>query len=193
MPRYKNYNPDEILRKAMHVFWERGYYSTSMRILEKELGINQFSIYAEFKDKEELFMESLKEYRQYARNTIYKPLFKEGTRIAELEHFLNDYVESSVNEEKYRGCLVVNSTAVFNMDHPGIKKELVRYYDFIKSMLKGILLNSVQAGDIPPETDIDERSNYLLGLMQGLSVGVRILPLKQLTDTVKVAFIAIYK
>lgn len=191
MPRKKKYNPDEVLRKAMHIFWKRGYDSTPVRLLEKELGINQYSIYAEFSDKKELFLQSLREYREYATDTMYAGLLEAGARTGKLEEFLYAYVESSVNDKESKGCLVVNSTAATIMEDPDIKKELSRYYEFIKSMLAGILDNSVKAGDISPATDIDEKSNYLLGVMQGLSVGVRILSLKQLNDTIKVAFSAL--
>lgn len=192
MPRTKKYDRDKILREAMNIFWARGYESTPVRLLEKKLGINQFSIYAEFGSKEELFLESLRDYREYAAELMYAGLLEEGSRIGKLEEFLNAYVESSVNDPESNGCLVVNSTAAFIMNNPDIKEELTRYYEFIKSMLAGILSNSVKAGDITPETDIDEKANYMLGVMQGLSVGVKILPLKQLRDTIKVAFSAIH-
>jgi AcrR family transcriptional regulator len=32
----------------MSLFWRNGYQNTSVRMLEKEMGINQFSIYASF-------------------------------------------------------------------------------------------------------------------------------------------------
>jgi TetR/AcrR family transcriptional regulator, transcriptional repressor for nem operon len=48
MPRTKSYNENEVLERAMNVFWSNGYEATSVRLLEKEMGINQFSIYSSF-------------------------------------------------------------------------------------------------------------------------------------------------
>ena len=45
MARKKQYNEAEVIEKAMRLFWRNGYESTSVRMLEKEMGINQFSIY----------------------------------------------------------------------------------------------------------------------------------------------------
>jgi AcrR family transcriptional regulator len=40
-----------VIEKAMSLFWRNGYQNTSVRMLEKEMGINQFSIYASFGNK----------------------------------------------------------------------------------------------------------------------------------------------
>ena len=63
MSRVKSYNEEEVLQKAMHVFWNHGYGTTSVRLLEKEMGINQFSIDSSFSNKKNLFIEALKKYR----------------------------------------------------------------------------------------------------------------------------------
>jgi len=46
MARKKQYNEEDVLEKALTLFWSNGYESTSTRMLEKEMGINQFSIYS---------------------------------------------------------------------------------------------------------------------------------------------------
>jgi len=48
MARKKEYREEEVIEKAMNLFWRNGYESTSMQMLEKEMGINKFSIYASF-------------------------------------------------------------------------------------------------------------------------------------------------
>jgi AcrR family transcriptional regulator len=62
MARNKQYNEQEVIEKAMSLFWRNGYQNTSVRMLEKEMGINQFSIYASFGNKHGV-VESLKCYK----------------------------------------------------------------------------------------------------------------------------------
>jgi AcrR family transcriptional regulator len=62
MARNKQYN-EQVIEKAMSLFWRNGYQNTSVRMLEKEMGINQFSIYASFGNKHGVFVESLKCYK----------------------------------------------------------------------------------------------------------------------------------
>ena len=73
MARAKQYNEQEVIEKAMSLFWRNGYESTSVRMLEKEMGINQFSIYASFGSKHGVFLESLKCYKSKI-NSVFEKL-----------------------------------------------------------------------------------------------------------------------
>ncbi|MBK7625615.1 MAG: TetR/AcrR family transcriptional regulator [Bacteroidales bacterium] len=187
MSRNKSYNTDDVLEKAMHVFWNNGYEQTSVRLLEKEMGINQFSIYSSFTSKHNLFVESLKKYREYVNKNVYGDLLKPGARIKDLELFLYRFTDDKKSAKKYKGCLVVNTTGEINPMDDEITIELINYYMFIKEMLKKVLSNSIEAGDISADTDIDKYSNFLLGVMQGLSVGAKVLPDNQIRDIIKVS------
>jgi AcrR family transcriptional regulator len=187
MPRNKSYNTDEVLEKAMHVFWNNGYEQTSVRMLEKEMGINQFSIYSSFTSKHNLFVESLKKYREFVNKNVYADLLKPGARIKDLELFLNRFTEHKKTGKKYKGCLVVNTTGEINPADDEVSVELNNYFMFIREMLKKVLSNSIEAGDISADTDIDKFSNFLLGVMQGLSVGAKVLPADQVRDIIKVS------
>lgn len=187
MSRNKSYNTDDVLEKAMHVFWNNGYEQTSVRLLEKEMGINQFSIYSSFSSKHNLFVESLKKYREYVNKNVYGDLLKPGARIKDLELFLYRFTDDKKSVKKYKGCLVVNTTGEINPMDDEITIELINYYMFIKEMLKKVLSNSIEAGDISADTDIDKYSNFLLGVMQGLSVGAKVLPDNQIRDIIKVS------
>ena len=63
MARKKAYSEDEVIEKAMALFWRNGYETTSMQMLEKEMGINKFSIYSSFGSKNGVFLECIKKYR----------------------------------------------------------------------------------------------------------------------------------
>ena len=187
MSRHKLYNTDEVLEKAMHVFWNNGYENTSVRMLEKEMGINQFSIYSSFSNKHNLFIESIKKYREYVNKNVYGDLLKSGARLKDLELFLYRFAEDKKSGKKYKGCLVVNSTGEINPIDNEVSVELNNYYIFIKEMLKRVLGNSIEARDISADTDVEKYSNFLLGVMQGLSVGAKVLPETQIRDIINVS------
>ena len=187
MPRNKEYVREEVLEKAMQTFWNNGYEQTSVRLLEKEMGITQFSIYSGFSNKHNLFVESLKKYREYVNKNVYSDLLKPGARLKDLERFLYRMADDNKSVKKHKGCLVVNTTGEINPMDDEVTAELVNYYMFIKEMLKKILSNSIDAGDISSDTDTDVYSNFLLGVMQGLSVGTKVLPANQIRDIIKVS------
>lgn len=186
MPRNKEYDREEVLEKAMQTFWSNGYEQTSVRLLEKEMGINQFSIYSSFANKNTLFIESLRKYREHVKKNVYKDLLKPGARIKDLEQYMNKIAEN-IQKSENRGCLVVNTTGEMNEISDEIAAELNNYYMFIRGMIKTVLLNSIEAGDIQPETDVEKYSSFFLGIMQGLSVGSKVLPADQIRDIIKVS------
>lgn len=51
MARQKEFDRDEVLHKAMEVFWTRGYEGASIEDLVKHMGINRQSMYDTFGDK----------------------------------------------------------------------------------------------------------------------------------------------
>lgn len=62
MGRKKNFSRESVLDKAIPVFWRRGFADTSLQDLELATGVNKSGLYAEFKDKEDLYIASLRRY-----------------------------------------------------------------------------------------------------------------------------------
>jgi len=62
MGRPKSFRREEVLEKAMPVFWKHGFADTSLQELERATGVNKSGLYTEFRDKEDLFLASLGHY-----------------------------------------------------------------------------------------------------------------------------------
>ena len=54
MPRHKIFKKDEVLISATNLFWEKGFYQTSINQLVHQSGINRASLYNTFYDKQML-------------------------------------------------------------------------------------------------------------------------------------------
>ena len=62
MGRPKGFNREEVLEKAMPVFWKHGFADTSLQDLERATGVNKSGLYTKFRDKEDLFVACLRHY-----------------------------------------------------------------------------------------------------------------------------------
>src|SRR5580658_2117258 len=62
MGRRKLFTREDVLDKAIPVFWKHGLAETSVQDLEQATGVRKSGLYTEFKDKEDLFVESLRRY-----------------------------------------------------------------------------------------------------------------------------------
>jgi len=187
MPRNKSYSDNIVLEKAMNVFWVHGYEATSVRLLEKEMGINQFSIYASFQNKKNLFIQSIRSYREHVKKHRFQLLLQENAGLQELERFLLGAVNANKTGISSKGCLVVNTAGELGDKDSEITHELNQYYDFIRDMLKNVLRNAISKKEIPAETNIEQQANFFLGVMQGVSVASKTMDNNQLSDFISVA------
>jgi AcrR family transcriptional regulator len=60
--RRRQFAREDVLAKAMPLFWRHGFSGTALQDLEKVTGVNKSGLYAEFEDKEDLFLASLRYY-----------------------------------------------------------------------------------------------------------------------------------
>src|SRR5271154_1477241 len=62
MGRRKLFTREDVLNKTIPVFWKHGLAETSVQDLEQATGVRKSGLYAEFKDKEDLFVASMRQY-----------------------------------------------------------------------------------------------------------------------------------
>ena len=62
MPRPIQFNRPDALEQSMNLFWENGYTNTSLQQLGERMDMRPGSLYAAFKNKRQLFFETLDLY-----------------------------------------------------------------------------------------------------------------------------------
>ena len=104
MGRPKNFSREEVLEKAMPVFWKHGFADTSLQDLERATGVNKSGLYTEFRDKEDLFVGCLRHYLETQEKRGL--LTKEPLGWNNVENFLKN---GPLNKGEQRGCFSINS------------------------------------------------------------------------------------
>ena len=124
MPRTKSYNRDEMLGKAMDLFWQKGYAATSLQDLVDHLGINRFSIYDSFGNKHSLFLAALDRYRENVAKALRTKL-DDGTKgIDAIKEYFRA-MEAGLSIPGGRmGCLVQNSTLEMVLSDPEVERRI---------------------------------------------------------------------
>ena len=108
MGRPKNFTREEVLEKAMSVFWKHGFADTSLQDLERATGVNKSGLYSEFRDKKDLFVACLRRYLEsQGRRGL---LTKEPLGWHNIETFLKN---GPLNKPEQQGCFSVNSMREF--------------------------------------------------------------------------------
>ncbi|SMO56760.1 TetR/AcrR family transcriptional regulator [Fodinibius sediminis] len=175
MPRKKQYDPEEVLQKAMHVFWKNGYRSTSLRLLEKELGINQFSIYSSFENKHTLFVKALKRYRKYMREGILQVLIRSDGDLEDIRRFFKTFVDTIQSAKSPSGCLIANTAAEIGSSDHEIHKVLKEYFDMMEKIFLELLKKSHQRGLLADDINLRRKAQYLVTCTEGLSLSSKVM------------------
>ncbi|WP_033959194.1 TetR/AcrR family transcriptional regulator [Psychroserpens jangbogonensis] len=184
MARKKEYIEEEVIEKAMALFWRKGYETTSMMMLEKEMGINKFSIYSSFGSKDGVFIESIKCYKQKLRQVTDK-LKASSNGITGLKQYFYDFIEFSKDSTLRKGCLVTNSVNELNEDtNPKIKEELSKFTNTIRSLFANNLQQEVSFNN----SEIEEKADYLIISMFGLASASRVFNDQQLNNYIENIF-----
>ncbi len=111
MPRVEVFDKEQVLGRALNLFWKNGYEATSLADLTTELEIGKGSLYNSFGSKRQLFDQCLEMYRSTAFEVMDKMLAETSDPIDGIKNFLKLHTEAMLNDPESRGCLIANSTS----------------------------------------------------------------------------------
>lgn len=178
MARSKEYIEKDVIEKAMNLFWRNGYQMTSMQMLEKEMGINKFSIYASFGNKNGVFIESLKCYKQKLNQLMIR-LKASSNGVSGIKKYFYDFIEFSKETDIAKGCLITNTANELGEDvDEKIMEVLTLFTENVRNVFFDILIQ-----DKAKNTDlVEQQADYLLIAMFGLSSATKIFNQTQLDN-----------
>ncbi len=187
MARQKQYIEEEVIEKAMYLFWRNGYEATSTRMLEKEMGINQFSIYASFGNKQGVLLESLKCYQSKIKSIVDK--LKSSENGAEgIKEYFYDFLNFSKENKKSKGCLLSNVSSELGENADDAVKNEIRNFTL---SLKSLFLEKLKQNPAKNDDTLEQQANYLMVSMTGLAVASKIYTDKYLKDFIENTFVNI--
>jgi TetR/AcrR family transcriptional repressor of nem operon len=135
MSRTIDFDKDEILRKAMNVFWNKGYENTSMKDLMGATDLLKGSLYNTFKSKENLFLLCLDKYGQDSGALHYK----QGDPTLYLKNFFKKIVNEGTNKDFTKGCFIMNSCMEFAYENSLLSKKAKYLFSKTENNFKNVL------------------------------------------------------
>ncbi len=184
MARKKEYIEEEVIEKAMNLFWRNGYESTSMQMLEKEMGINKFSIYASFGNKNGIFLKSLNCYK-LKLNALIDKLKASENGIEGIKQYFFDFIEFSKETEFGKGCLVTNTANEIGEDADDKIKEALSVFT---NEVKQVFTNNLKQNKTKDTITIEQQADFLIISMFGLSSATRLFSNTQLNNYIENIF-----
>ena len=192
MARKKEFDEDELLEKAVNLFWQKGYHATSAQDLVDCLGINRSSIYNTYTDKRTLFKKSLQHYQAKQTNAMIAMLGRAENAKKMLKQIFSSLIRESVEDSLFKGCFMVN-TAV---ELAGIDEEIGDIVNknnkSVEDALTKLIEKGQHDGQFSQKTDARAFARFIFGNITAIKVAARSgTPEKALEDIAGVALSAL--
>ncbi len=177
MARPQEFNRQEVIAKAMDVFWRNGFGATSIRDLVAATKLNRGSLYNVFGDKAGLFAAVIEAYAASAPAGKLLRAFDAGdpARPA-IETFFATLVERGLADNERRGCLIVNTASELVSRDPRVAQWMEAAARRQEETLTALVERGQAAGEIAPWRDSKALGRFLFAAAQGLIVTGKVDP-----------------
>jgi len=193
MARPKIFNEEDVIDKAVKVFWAKGYEATSMQDLVNAMGIQRGSLYATFGSKQQLFLKSLNRYSHTVVKSLLDILNSKPSAIESIELFFSQLVQHLLTAGELRSCLVTNSAIERGLRDDETKQLVLQLLNALESGFYQTLLRAKDNNELSTEIDLKLLANYLTSSMQGLLVMGKVCSEKSVLEGINQVTLSVLK
>lgn len=168
MVRTREFDPEVVLQKAMHVFWRKGYRHTSLMNLVEATGVRKKGLYTVFGNKYDLYIKAMEYYKCMQAEELLYEIERKGSGYAQIEDLFNRALNFTQSELGDRGCLVCNAIAEFGDQEPEIWRATTTHIDRFRQAIRNALTNSIKNKESDSSINIHKQANFLTSVLQSL-------------------------
>ena len=169
MARPRTFDRQEVLDRAMQLFCERGFESTSIQDLVDCMGIGRASLYDTFGSKEALMFEAMDCYVARMKQHLLDALHADAPAPQVVRNLLQSVVERSLTGEA-KSCLVAKSAMLTGGQHAQIMDRVITFVNTIEEELFLVLSRGIAAGEIPAAKNPRDLARFFTFSIQGINM-----------------------
>lgn len=188
MARPIQFDREDVLNKALGLFWSDGYEASSISRLLSVMGLNRGSLYSSFSDKRTLFKEVLDFYFQRISLILLKPnLIETDDPVESIRGFFYQALLYEDSKVLSKGCFLFNTVSELSNTQPDLANDANDYLFKIRKMfthrieeakVMGLVKSNNDSasenfdggsGDISGDSS-EAQANYLMGVLAGLRI-----------------------
>jgi AcrR family transcriptional regulator len=109
---------DELVRKALDIFYRKGFHATGMDLLAAETGISKTTMFKHFRSKEELILAVLRLRDEQFRSWLFRRMEEAGPPRVQLAAMF-DALEEWFAAPEFRSCMFIKAASEYpDASHP---------------------------------------------------------------------------
>ena len=168
MTRKREFNSDDVLNRAMHLFWGKGYKSTSLDDLLETMEISKSSFYETFGNKHELFLSTIKEYIRCTTKPMLDRLLVEGPFIQTINDVFDHIIELAISNRS--GCMLANSAVEMSPHDDEVDRLIASAIKGVEDAWYKAIKQAQETGQISNEKNPRALARFIVGSINGLMV-----------------------
>lgn len=169
MGRPRAFDKDEVLDRAMELFWRKGYEGASLADLTKAMGINPPSLYAAFGNKEGLLKAVLDRYLEQ-RATFLDGVMAAPTAREAADRMLRGTADLLTSPDNPPGCLLLQGGLACGAGAEAVPSELAYRRAAGEDRLRERFERAQSDGDLPASVSPAALARYMSAVIQGMGV-----------------------
>ncbi|GAB2921844.1 TetR/AcrR family transcriptional regulator [Paraburkholderia jirisanensis] len=172
MVRPREFDRDEALERATHVFWAKGYAGASTEDLLAAMNIGRQSLYNAFGDKRKLYLEAMLRYQLHSIAEHIERLASGASVVAGLEALLFGLAPDH-GPTRELGCFGVNATCEFGNGDAELVALRAKAGPMLQKRVALRIAEGQANGELDTKMDTREAAGFVLMTMQSLQLGAR--------------------
>jgi TetR/AcrR family transcriptional repressor of nem operon len=184
MARSREFDEDDVLERAMHVFWRRGYHATSMNDLLDAMHLSKSSFYEAFGTKRDLLLTALRRYAGSGMAGLIAPLLRPDASRPEIEAALANLVRHARSAEGRRGCLINNTLGEVAPHDPVIFAAVRAVLEQLEAILLAVVTRGQRKGEITRREPARALARFFATTFGGLNLVAKARPDKATLDDI---------
>lgn len=169
MPRTKSQTKEQVISKAMNLFWQRGYEALSMDILVKVTESSRHAIYSDFGGKRDLFITCLDHYQDSVVTPAFSPVEAEGAGLDALEAYFERQIALVEGLGlPGPGCLMANTMTEVAPHDAEVMTHVVAHNQRLQTGFENILTRMNKDARRRNRNELKELASLLAIATQGL-------------------------
>ncbi|MDO8999026.1 MAG: TetR/AcrR family transcriptional regulator [Bacteroidota bacterium] len=170
MPKLKQFDKDKVLQAASDVFQKNGYNGSSIDDILTATGLSRSSLYDSFKDKHNLYLESLEFYKNSRSNSLDTLNKKDLNGLQKIEIMFTEVVKHLINNPNDNGCLLVNAAAEMSKQCFKTSQVICNNKDEVQELITSWLTDAQTKKALKLSKPAKVYSQYLYNTLLGLRV-----------------------
>jgi AcrR family transcriptional regulator len=168
--RPRAFEREVALRRAMDLFWEKGFDMCSMADLVDAMGVNSPSIYAAFGNKESLYREAIELYVRAEGGAALRNFESRATLRESLDAMFDASIDLFTSGQRSRGCMIFLGGAGIGAEHVELRNFLQGLRLSMTRTVEKRLKKAVEQGELARDADYAALATLCMSVFSGLSV-----------------------